>query len=376
MFLGNPLLPVAFILSGFILIYFMLGTITKFYKTDLLCAIENLHFLIFVTVELVAMMSFLQKRAVLVSMYITIGKGFFDYENTLDDECLELKRDAYDKTDSRKRLVHHSFVTVVMSACITISVFRPAVLILFPKENMGNPNDGMIRVALAPMWSPFDNTQWHGIVIVWLLEYIVAWTTPGIVFGATFFVLFSLEELGIQLQILKKSLTNVIQRAERLEQGMEENIKLCLKYSVRHHQLLFEFHDKLNEVISLPGLGLFVSFSIMLCMSGFIFTLKEVPLVSKSVFGLFLLSECAMLFALCYFGENIIELSEEIGDALYNSDWAIYSKVMQNYMLIIQMRSRRTMRLTLMDFMDVSRNTFSNICSTSYSYLNLMNEFN
>ncbi|KAE8573104.1 odorant receptor 4-like [Halyomorpha halys] len=376
MFLGSPVLPITFLFCATTLIYFMFGTAIKFYKTDLVTTIENIHFLIFVAVEIGAMIVFLRKRGLIVSIFTTIGKGFFDYGNTLYDECLELKRDSYHKTDSMKRLIHHTFVTVVMSACIAITICRPVIIMMFPKENEGSPDDGMVKVALLPAWTPFDKSRWYTTVILWFIEYAVSWTTPGIVFGATFFVLFALEELGIQLLILKKGLNNVIQRAERLEQTMEENIRLCLKYSIRHHQVLFEFRDLLNEVVSLPGLGLFVSFSIMLCMSGFIFTLNEVPLVSKFVFGLFLLSECAMLFALCYFGEKIIELSEEIGDALYNSDWINYSQVMKNYMLIIQIRSRCTMRLSLMGFMDVSRNTFSNISSTSYSYLNLMNEFN
>nr|WVD93692.1 odorant receptor 85 [Graphosoma rubrolineatum] len=273
MFLGKPLLPIGFLLSVLFMITFMCGTMTKCFKTDLVAAIESLHFFIFVIVESIAMITFLQKRSLIVSVYTIIGKGFFDYENTLDDECLELKREAYTKMNARKRLIHHTFVTVVMSACIAISVFRPAISILFPDENQGSPDDGVVRIALVPAWTPFDKSQWYATAIVLLIEYIVAWTTPGIVFGATFFVVFSLEELGIQLQLLKKGLNNLMKRAERLESHMEANIRLCLKYSIRHHQFLFEFIDMVNQVFSLPGFGLFVSISLMLCISGFIFTL-------------------------------------------------------------------------------------------------------
>ncbi|CAH1397507.1 unnamed protein product [Nezara viridula] len=214
-------------------------TVVKIYKSDLVAAIENVHFIILVSAEILGMITLLRKRKLIISIYTLIGKDYFDYENTLDDECLETKRSAMEKAKRRKYFIQRIFVSCIFCACITVSVLRPVLKILYFDPSEGTPDDGFVRVAMVTVWTPFDKYQWYSVAFIWYCECVIAWNTPSIVFGSTFFFLFALEDLGVQLQLLKKSLANVIQRAKRIDGPIEEGIKLCLKYSIRHHQILF-----------------------------------------------------------------------------------------------------------------------------------------
>ncbi|KAE8573044.1 Odorant receptor 146, partial [Halyomorpha halys] len=87
---------------------------------------------------------------------------------------------------------------------------------------------------------------------------------------------------------------------------------------------------------------------------------KEVPLASKMVFGLFLLSELLMVFIVCWCGENIQNTSTLIFDMVYSSYWPDNMKLMKNFVLIIQLRSIEPVKISFGGLLVASLETYSN----------------
>ncbi|CAH1400415.1 unnamed protein product [Nezara viridula] len=79
----------------------------------------------------------------------------------------------------------------------------------------------------------------------------------------------------------------------------------------------------------------------------------------------------AIIFLICWCGEFIQTTSTQICDMVYSSEWPDNAE-MKSFILIIQLRSIKSIKLNLGGFMVASFETFGNICSSAFSYFNLM----
>ncbi|KAE8573043.1 Odorant receptor 146, partial [Halyomorpha halys] len=96
----------------------------------------------------------------------------------------------------------------------------------------------LLRLVPVTLWSPFDKNSMYVRVIFFILQDVIAYVTPGIVFGCTLFVICTCEDVGTQFTILGQTLKLVVQRAEGLNMPREEALRLCFSHSIRHHQNL------------------------------------------------------------------------------------------------------------------------------------------
>ncbi|XP_066900870.1 odorant receptor 4-like isoform X2 [Halyomorpha halys] len=312
------------------------------------------------------------KNRVLAKIFTIMGKGFYDYENTLDEECLSVAAKTLNESKRRKKIIAKVFIVVVMCACLSITILRPIMKFLLGEHLLGKPDDGILRLIPVNMWTPFNKDSWYAMVIFYLSQDVIGYVTPGLVFGCTLFVVFACEDVGSQLIILGQSLKSVIRRAERLDMPTDEALKLCFSHSIRHHQTILMCVKTLEKLLYIPGLGLLFGSTILMCICGFIFVSKEVPFPSKFVFGMFLLSELMLIFLVCWCGENIQKTSTLIFDMVYSSEWPDNMSSMKNYVLIIQLRTIEPIKISFGGLMDASFETYSNICSSAFSYFNIL----
>nr|WVD93641.1 odorant receptor 28 [Graphosoma rubrolineatum] len=338
-------------------------------KSEIAIKSETVHFAVFLAIELTAMIVFMYHRKTIDEIYLAMGQRFYDYENTLDEECYEVIASAYRAGRSRKKIFHDLFVGCSMSTLLTAVIVRP--LISYFKGDP-DPNDGILRLLPVPTWTPFKTKSWYVTLIFFLAEDIVAYVTPGIVFGCILFIVCASEDVGAQLIILGHTLKSVVRRAEGLNLPKDEALKLCFNHSIKHHQMLLKFIKSLEMILNIPGFVLLFGSTILMCMSGFIFVSKEVPFISKIEFFLFLLSEMTIIFLICWCGEFIQKTSNQICDMVYFSEWPDNMESMKSYILIIQLRSIKSIKLNLGGFMVASLETFGHICSSAFSYFNLM----
>ncbi|XP_066900881.1 odorant receptor 4-like isoform X2 [Halyomorpha halys] len=366
---GVGILPCIYIPSAVFLSIIFIMTTVNISNSEIAIKSESVHFIVFITIELTAMTVFIFKKKTIDEIYRAMGRRFYDYENTLDEECYDVIANAYKSGRSRKKIFHDMFVGCSMSTLLTASIVRP--LLSYFKGDP-DPNDGILRVLPVPLWTPFKTKTWYVNLLFFLAEDVIAYMTPGIVFGCILFVVCASEDVGAQLIILGHTLKSVVRRAEGLDMPREEALKLCFVHSIKHHQMLLKYIKSLEAIIYLPGFVLLFGSTILMCMSGFIFVSKEVAFISKVEFFLFLLSEMAVIFLICWCGEFIQTTSTQIFDMVYSSEWPDNMESMKNFVLIIQLRSIDSIKLNLGGFMVASLETFGNICSSAFSYFDLM----
>ncbi|CAH1400414.1 unnamed protein product [Nezara viridula] len=167
-----------------------------------------------------------------------MGKGFYDYQNTLDEQCQAFIAKALDESKRKKTLIAKAFIGVVMCACVSITILRPILKFLLGEHRLGTPDDGILRLLPVTIWTPFNKQSWYIMLICFIGEEIISYVTPGIVFGCTLFVVCMCEDVGTQLIILGYTLKTVVRRAKCVNMSMEEALKLCFSHSIRHHQTL------------------------------------------------------------------------------------------------------------------------------------------
>ncbi|KAE8573956.1 Odorant receptor 144 [Halyomorpha halys] len=339
-------------------------------ELEIVC--EAIHFTIFIILELIFLVTFIVNKRSIGEILTLMGKGFYDYQNTLDEECLAFIDKTLDESKRKKAIIAKLFIGVVMCACVSITILRPIIKFLLGDYLLGEPDDGLLRLIPVTVWTPFNKGSWYIMMGFFIMQDVVAYVTPGIVFGCTLFIVYTCDDVGTQFTILGQTLKLVVRRAEGLNMPREEALKLCFSHSIRHHQIVLSCVKSLEKLLYIPGLGLLFGSTILMCISGFIFVSKEVPFASKLVFGTFLLSELLLIFLICWCGENIQNTSTQIFDMVYTSEWPDNMGSMKSYILIIQLRTMRPIKISFGGLMDASFETYSNICRSAFSYFNLL----
>ncbi|CAH1400416.1 unnamed protein product [Nezara viridula] len=212
-------------------------TVVSISNSEIAVKSESVHFVAFLAIELTAMITFIYHKKIIDEIYLAMGQKFYDYENTLDEECYEVIASAYKAGRSRKKIFHNLFVGCSMSTLLTASIARPIISYLIGDPD---PDDGILRLVPVPIWTPFRSKSWQVNLIFFLAEEIVAYVTPGIVFGCILFIVCASEDVGAQLIILGQSLKSVVRRGERLDMPREEALRLCFNHSIKHHQLILK----------------------------------------------------------------------------------------------------------------------------------------
>ncbi|CAH1400413.1 unnamed protein product [Nezara viridula] len=154
-----------------------------------------------------------------------MGKGFYDYQNTLDERCQAFIAKALDESKKKKTMITKAFIAVVMSACVSITILRPIMKFLLGEHRLGTPDDGLLRLLPVTMWTPFNKDSWYVMLMFFLGEEIISYVTPGIVFSFMLLILCTCEDVGTQLVILGRTLKSVVRRAEGLDMPKEEALK-------------------------------------------------------------------------------------------------------------------------------------------------------
>nr|AWT23255.1 OR1 [Hycleus cichorii]AWT23256.1 OR6 [Hycleus cichorii] len=79
------------------------------------------------------------------------------------------------------------------------------------------------------------------------------------------------------------------------------------------------------------------------------------------------------LWMYCWFGNEIILKSIQVGDACYNSKWyELDSKLIKNYVFLIMERCKRPIAISVYGLATLSLTSYVSILNWSYSYYALL----
>ncbi|EFA09298.1 odorant receptor 107 [Tribolium castaneum] len=146
--------------------------------------------------------------------------------------------------------------------------------------------------------------------------------------------------------------------------------------AVKHHDFLLQYISKVNEVFSVIFLTQFFSGLLGICFNLFMISTQGTrDMKSFSTYFVGLVGYTAQSFTFCLIGELISELSEDISNEIFYTDW-LDDEVYRNTTarLIVMNRAQESPKLTIGKFADMNLRTFIIILRNAYSFLAFINE--
>jgi odorant receptor len=209
-------------------------------------------------------------------------------------------------------------------------------------------------------WFPFET---HDEKIYILLLVWTSWSCANsviilIAIDTLMFVLITL--ISMKFKILKSDFL-------ALKNFESSKVEDELRNLIHRHKNLINVSDKLQQIFSPSFLFNFVQSSFVICLTAFQYTTS-----SDATQFIFNGSYCAailnQIWLLCYFGQKIIDSSENVEVGVYDCGWENFHslKVRKALVTVIQ-RTQRPTRLTAMNFSEISLTSFTTVI--------LMNDF-
>ncbi|XP_058839311.1 odorant receptor 4-like [Topomyia yanbarensis] len=224
------------------------------------------------------------------------------------------------------------------------------------------------------IWFPFDGTGGWWYYLVYTFEvyggYVVAVSNVGT--NCIFCLLCA--HLTMQLKLLNRSLEDVIQPEEANKRRLvQRDAREMLPKLIRRHQSLLSCKETMDAVFSLTFFLNFAASTIIMCVQGFLMLIADFYVVTK--IALFMGCCLVEIFFLCYYGDEVLENSTQLAQAVYNCRWyhqdAGDCKFSKNLIPII-LRAQRPMKLMAWKFWPITINTFGMILNASWSYFTLL----
>nr|BAR43476.1 putative olfactory receptor 34 [Ostrinia furnacalis] len=141
------------------------------------------------------------------------------------------------------------------------------------------------------------------------------------------------------------------------------------KIIVRHNALI----RLSGDVEDLFSFAIFINFfnsSIIICFCGFCCVMIEKW--NSLMYKTFLATSLSQTWLLCWHGQKLLESSERVADALYNSGWYTAANGIKKSILIMIHRSQKNVYVTTYGFSIICLASYTAIIKTAWSYFTLL----
>ncbi|KAK5647661.1 hypothetical protein RI129_002553 [Pyrocoelia pectoralis] len=152
----------------------------------------------------------------------------------------------------------------------------------------------------------------------------------------------------------------------------DEDMSRKLKQCVNHHNAVIWLNKSVEEVFTVGLLAQFTASIIGTCNTIFHFVLMP-EITSQFVMLLnFFIVQMIQLFIYCWYGNEIILKSVQVGEACYKFTWYNNGSSVGKYIFLIMERSKRPLSITVVKLTTLSLATFLWVMRQSYSCLALL----
>lgn len=205
-------------------------------------------------------------------------------------------------------------------------------------------------------WIPFssERDEVYAVAYLWTIWSCANSVIILIAIDTLMFVLITL--ISMEFHVLRVDFMD-LKNVEGTK-VMKETGKL-----IQRHNDLIEYSGKLENIFSPSFLYNFVQSSFVICLTAFQYTTS-----SEASQFLFNGSYCAailnQIWLLCYFGQKVVDASEQISSGAYNCGWEnINSVKVRKALIMVIERAQSTTRLTAMNFTEISLKSFTTVSS-------------
>lgn len=246
-------------------------------------------------------------------------------------------------------------------------------------------------------WFPFDPFKrgyyevilaaqtWHGLITIWFM-----------LCGDLLFCIF-LSHITTQFDLLAVRIRRLVYVP--LDKQLVQSYPLgeyCQGYAQKHKDMIDTFNDKdwevrhqrdlsaiverhralvrlsgdVEEMFSFALLVNFFNSSIIICFCGFCCVIVEKW--NEMVYKSFMTTALSQTWLLCWYGQRLLESSQGLSDALYESGWYKATRKIKSSVLIMLHRAQKDVHVTTYGFSIISLASYTTIIKTSWSYFTLL----
>ncbi|XP_046973139.1 odorant receptor 4-like [Vanessa cardui] len=288
-----------------------------------------------------------------------------------------------DAMDRLRIVVKVYFVCNAMLA----SIFTVPSMIAWIKNRTGQDVDLILGFSY---WLPFDPFQGHRYEIVYFVQTFHCFLSAGfMVCGDLLFCIF-LSHITTQFSLLAIRINKFMyvpiddQLVESYSLGMLKiaNVSKLMCYIkldvyqeefasiVKRHRALIRLSNDVEDMYTFTLLVNFINSSIIICFC--LFCCAIIEKWSEFNYKIFCLTSILQIWMLCWYGQQLLDTSTGVAEALYNCGWYVASKGIKKSVLIMMQRSQREVYVTTYGFSIVSLDSYATILKTSWSYFTLL----
>ncbi|KAG6462194.1 hypothetical protein O3G_MSEX013102 [Manduca sexta] len=252
---------------------------------------------------------------------------------------------------------NHKILMAKLSLATTIT--STIIVVIFTGSSM------MVGDLPARVWLPFDISKSFMHLLAGVQFCLVIFAIPVCYRGLALqcFVstlIFYLRDQLIDLQDKFKDL----EYFQNVETELRRNFKKIVKKHIRLIRYSKEMDYLLREYFLIQN----VAFTTEVCMNAVILTLIGFSQKTLAInFIAFLITALIHAFVYCYLGDEIIEQSEGISFAAYNTSWTSWPVDMQKNLLTIVIAAQSHLKLTAGGMAVMSLETYAQTLYNGYS---------
>ncbi|XP_049547920.1 odorant receptor 83a [Anopheles darlingi] len=156
---------------------------------------------------------------------------------------------------------------------------------------------------------------------------------------------------------------------------LSSELTVALDDCVRHHLVLLEFCERLEDCYHPYVLLKLFQILLLLCFLAFMATVESLSTMKLiNVLEYFMLT-MTELYLYCFLGQILKNQGLKVGDALWKSPWQLCGASYRRRMLIILMNAQRPVRLTGLKLYELNLQTYYTVLRAAFSYYTIIKKF-
>ncbi|XP_026670829.1 odorant receptor 4-like [Ceratina calcarata] len=317
-----------------------------------------------------SMVDLLDKLSVAISNSVVFAKfvAICIHQRVLTETLAIMAEDWNDLEQSDSRIMIQKAALADRITKITLMIYFPTVP-FYTATIFLSPSDDTTEKKFL-LHFPFNLTEtpvYETVVSVQVIEeWILSLTAGAFMALSTTLVIHVAARIEVITEKLKQDLDCRNEKEARL---------MSMRGIIVKHERVIVLSENIETLFTMVALAQFLYNTIVMCFIGFVLvtaldTGQFFTALSRTFS--FYLSVNFEALILCYTGEYLTTKGEYVGLAAYNSNWYDLSVQETRALLLIILRSQKSLTLTIGKFTNLSLVTFANMMKASASYVSVL----
>ncbi|KAK9502752.1 hypothetical protein O3M35_011462 [Rhynocoris fuscipes] len=339
-------------------IYFMYSAVltTIAWGDDLNNIATTVHYTTLLLITDIVLVAFIYYRARIADLMRITGNNYYTYKDGFQSS----KEEMWKKRDRKLKIILIVAVPLYFSLCVVVG------LVIAPnldanKKSSTNADyiNNIYMKSPVPMVFPFEINEEATYFFSTLSQILAGMVIALVIAGADLVLIFLSLGVGFQMNILRDAIQNIDNRALKVfneiykEDSKKKTMKelyddgrfmklidWCIKQNVEHHKVISRAFEHISEVGKWP-LGaafFFVSAAIAFALFSFV---SSSQIIAQLLSLMLLSAEVWNMLIISLIGQQLTDMSEGIGNDLYDLKWRYWNKSCKVSMLIFKERLKR-----------------------------------